>query len=37
MEGLDRLRSEAQTDTRRTVEPSEVVELRPRSPDTLAP
>lgn len=37
MEGLDRLRSEAQTDTRRTVETSEVIQLRPGASETLAP
>lgn len=37
MDGLDRPRSEAQTDAGRTDEPSEVVELRPRSPEPLAP
>ncbi len=37
MEGLDRLLSEAQTDTRRTEEPSGVVQLQPRSSETRAP
>lgn len=36
MEGLERLRSKAQTDTRRTPGPSEVLKLFPQSPRTQA-
>ena len=37
MEGLERLRAEAQTDTRRTVGPSGVLKLLPQPPGSQAP